>query len=929
MADVSERLRQKAFKDYSKFRKDFPKTDATFLDATSRRQRVADTEAKLNHFLEGLLLIADDAKFNNRDCYMILDVETDYVISTETSRRPEPFFWHKRQLKQKGYTDEQITKRSLVQNDLALEFSAIKNAKTRQNQRPQFDADSRSRGLVKSDVFSFQIAAIQDENDDFTFAAHTVKLEDVFGGRDGSSLLHRLFSHKSIVWLNVSIEEDLKAMNRAFFDDKLSGLRFLDMKTVAEHIYGSPLPRRQGVDGQGALGLFQLAFLEDNLTWKKSPLLTRNHWWSMEPWPDNLVEYALMDVHSMVLVLRKWLPKLRDSPGSLASPFPLIRRKSGVDGGGFRGRRGDGLLPTANSVTASFAFKSSSDDSENDIFMSDPIRPRPTMQSSPPDAPTPSSSTADSRTVISNDDPLDAPEEVVEDLRDVLFEDYASDIDGERSFPSGPSASSQNRRDAFPHADVEAIQEFCESDDDATNDQYDEPLGERICSKLATMLRKGKKVDLKRLEKIAQLPFLLARSISRVKGPKAIFRRSLKDILIHFSTRWNEAEKRIFFDNTTDATFYCGPIQIAKLLKLENFEITTLISLNHKTVIDFISERRNLAEPLLSLLASLYGKPTAEKLKIFKSMVNPTKESARYFLLSAVDGNLASLASAVSGLGFERPLPFRKADFVKCFSEAESGIVNGVLEFEQAVKKITRCVAGERAAALDVMSPFTSFYAHFVNEWTDNVLDFDPPSSLICEVDDFHEAPIRVIKVLTDVVAKQVADRIRAVDRLTIVYRRTNDYAFNPEATGVVGFTAAHWDEAFFIFPFSLPSISATVASAAKSKTIACNGVNVHKSLFGNEWKFVELGNPPNRKVRRSPLVNNLGLLLKSKGVAHCRNHMYSLFVRPEEVSDVALRHAAAELFFFYRLCFSPPSPPRLKSGFLLFDEICTDCDFG
>ena len=123
MAMANERSRQRAYREYLNFRRKHPKEDVTFLDAQTRRERICETEQQLMTFVRGLLSIADDAKRQNRDCYMILDVETDYTIPSVSTRAPQPHYWHIYQLKSRGLTDEQIAEREQTQSQLCAEFS--------------------------------------------------------------------------------------------------------------------------------------------------------------------------------------------------------------------------------------------------------------------------------------------------------------------------------------------------------------------------------------------------------------------------------------------------------------------------------------------------------------------------------------------------------------------------------------------------------------------------------------------------------------------------------------------------------------------------------------------------------------------------------------------------------------------------------------
>ena len=102
MSFGNERDRQRCNRDYLNFRRRFPKTDVTFLDAEGRRQRVCETKEEVEAWVNGLLTLANEAKEKGELVTCILDVEGDYVIPGKSSCLPEPFFWHKRRLRAEG-----------------------------------------------------------------------------------------------------------------------------------------------------------------------------------------------------------------------------------------------------------------------------------------------------------------------------------------------------------------------------------------------------------------------------------------------------------------------------------------------------------------------------------------------------------------------------------------------------------------------------------------------------------------------------------------------------------------------------------------------------------------------------------------------------------------------------------------------------------
>ena len=467
---------------------------------------------------------------------MVLDVEGDYV-KPGTNQPKQPYFWHEFLLKQAGCTDGELLERRSVQSQLNDEFSKVKNKATRQKRRPEFEAQSRARGLVQSDVFALQLACVQDDDDKLTTAVHMINVANTADGRALPPALLRLFSHKSVVWVNVGVEEDLKMLNRAFFDDSLCDVRFVEAKSLVEAVYGKPLEKRADIQGEGVLGLFQRVFAEKNWTWKKSPLLTRSHWWETK-WSVGQIEYALMDVHSIVMIIRELLPKLSQAPGQMASFFPL-RRDTKTTAPAKKALVHD-------SVTAPFAYNDTTD-SEDDIFMCD----KPSVvnkvekkaEVSVDDGIEviflSSDEEKDEKPVVVPDDRRVVQSDIVEDYRGVLLEDCPSFIDEDDVIDAGGEPAPP------PPATEEVVVDV------VSKEEFVAPLfshaENNLVGRIVKMLRASVKINVRTFKGWPNMPLVLAQALANVQRFSAHCRRNLNLVLGHFASRWNEQEKTIFF----------------------------------------------------------------------------------------------------------------------------------------------------------------------------------------------------------------------------------------------------------------------------------------------------------------------------------------------------------------------------------------------
>ena len=898
MSSGGDRGRLKALNDYKAFNRAHKKQSISFLDAQARRQRVCESYDDFASILDKFVKIADDAATRNVDCFVVVDIECDYV--TPGSNQPDqPFYWHEFFLRQSGLSDDDIAKRRDCQSKLNAEFAKIKNRATKQKRRPQFDTDSRTKGLVKSDIFSLQLACVQDNADTLTTAVHMVKVAETCDGRTMPPAFFRLFSHKSIVWTNVGIEEDLRALNRAFFNDSLIDVRWVDTKSLAESIFGNPMPKLANVQGEGVLGLFQRVFLDKNWTWNKSPAITRSHWWSRQ-WTDAQIGYALMDVHSIVMVIREILPRLPKTPGQMASLFPLVRDKKAT-------------APAASasfikdSVTAPFEYNDSSD-SENDIIMrwDEPKKSAVVVgKQASVDNKMDDSSSSDEESTSSDDSSSSSSEESVEPAaaaetmdQDEIVEDYRGVLLEE--CPAIDDEEEVNTRVVDPRASRD-VREF--DVDVVGKAEFVAPLmsqvGRKLSDRIAKWLRTSVKMNVRSFNKWPNMPMVMATAISGLRRSSAIIRRNINFVLGHFEPKWSEQEKAIFFENVGNAGRLLSPARIIYILKVTEFKIVHLVSLYHEAIFAILSRKPEAAQPFLNLLESLYGKTAAEKLVVFRSY-DDNEERAKCFMAATDDAHLVVLCNQIARrFGKKKPAPFRMTHFPSYVAMVARAVDDGVMRFDLAKKIISESVAGDKRTALEALKPYDLLHAHVSHSWgipTHHPLPPLPPPPF-CHDDAFHQVPLKPIKILTQEIASQVAQRLQGEERIFVSVRECNDFAYNASSLGVVGFTAARWEEAFFLFPLSFPSPLQIIAEAIGQKELVCINVKHATHLLGPKFNFVWLGGFRTTRRRNGFFRSAVDNLYEMLDIPLCLNHSRDPLSHPSQIDPVALRHITAELF--------------------------------
>ena len=225
--------------------------------------------------------------------------------------------------------------------------------------------------------------------------------------------------------------------------------------------------------------------------------------------------------------------------------------------------------------------------------------------------------------------------------------------------------------------------------------------------------------------------------------------------------------------------------------------------------------------------------------------------------------------------------------------------MKGSLAFNEATDIIEKCVAGERVAAIEALEPFDIFHAHFSRKWFNKAVQFPRPPDPACNNDnEFHNAPLRVIKIMTEALADGVVAKINGAEKIYVVTRAANDFRFDPASAGLVGFTAAGWDEAFFAFPLSHPKPAKMIADEVKKKAVVCVNAQHTANSVGHDFALVDIGAQFVRNRKRGAELSSIAALFASKNIGHCNGHFHDMFVCPYEISDSAYQHAAAELFF-------------------------------
>ena len=266
------------------------------MDKEGRRGRVVENKEQLLHFVKRLIAKCDAAATEGKRMPLVVDLEGDYV-SPGVDRKPDPFFLHRYKLQCEGATAEAIRARVERQRQMTLDWAKLTPGE-KKRQKSAYEQNRRDFGMVETDIFALTLGCADGSGGELVCVWHMTKLVESLGLEGFPQEVGQLFKHPAGEWYNAGVEGDLTKINSAFFNGELEGVKFVELRSLAEKEFGKPLPKRDDVAGEGLLGIFERVF--PGRTWPKWPFLTRSHWWAPE-WDDDQVSYASVDVFGAIM----------------------------------------------------------------------------------------------------------------------------------------------------------------------------------------------------------------------------------------------------------------------------------------------------------------------------------------------------------------------------------------------------------------------------------------------------------------------------------------------------------------------------------------------------------------------------------------------------------------------------------------------------
>ena len=313
-------------------RKSVYKRDIEFLSREEREDRICTSTKQVDVFCRRHLRRADAAA-KRGDIYFI-------VVDVEKTQRKE-FSWHIEELKAQRVSRTRIGERESRQRQIKG-TREYKDADLKAENYFDLRKKEEEEGIIPGNVAAIQIAALDDEKGDDTFAINCLRLVDSKTGLPAlPPSLEALLTADNVVLINVNQHEDIDGILSSFYRRPIKGIVYIDAADLFNSLWGVGWAG-YNPDGQVKTQPSALDIVEEALpgfTYYKHPKYTMGEW--MVPrWSPGQVQYALEDVHVPAMAFRAAMPERRNSEEvwdhirvfpapSKASPGTKSKKKKG------------------------------------------------------------------------------------------------------------------------------------------------------------------------------------------------------------------------------------------------------------------------------------------------------------------------------------------------------------------------------------------------------------------------------------------------------------------------------------------------------------------------------------------------------------------------------------------------------------------------
>ena len=255
---LSERKRK-----YDEFRRTTSRKGITFLTQQERAKRLCVTEDQANVFLNGLISLADQRLQTGESMILVMDIECDLVKSTTKSRRPsDQFYWFRELLNAQGQSKETIQDRETRQKGF-IRKNRWRRYTPVEKVRYYWLNNVRSQiqGMLHSSCHTIQLAAVDDEPGNLTFAIHTARLinQDYKGEIKMPPLLLNLLTHPAVIFCNVNQFDDIASIINSFWEGmEVRRIKYIEAEDFFLHQWGYECPNKEGrrLSTTGVLNIF-------------------------------------------------------------------------------------------------------------------------------------------------------------------------------------------------------------------------------------------------------------------------------------------------------------------------------------------------------------------------------------------------------------------------------------------------------------------------------------------------------------------------------------------------------------------------------------------------------------------------------------------------------------------------------------------------
>ena len=209
-------------------RRNNPKRDKEFLTLQKRGKHIVNSAEEMDRFLQHHIRAADRVG-EGQQYFVVMDVEC-------SNSKSENYFWHEREMRRRGLSSREIEERKRVMDGFRGR-SEGRDPKMKVTEYWGNRQEERESGIIEGAVAAIQMAAVDDENGEFSFSANCLAMAS--DTNDGllafPPSFTRLLTHPSVCLLNVAVYDDIDKVVKSFTRKPIEGISYVEASNFQAH----------------------------------------------------------------------------------------------------------------------------------------------------------------------------------------------------------------------------------------------------------------------------------------------------------------------------------------------------------------------------------------------------------------------------------------------------------------------------------------------------------------------------------------------------------------------------------------------------------------------------------------------------------------------------------------------------------------------